>query len=343
MKKILFVFVVVLLFVTCDDQFLHDEYKGGEWFYLENKGAIMPVWVRGNISSDVFVIFLHGGPGGTSFDTAILPVFKQLYNEYAFVYWDQRGSYTVQGNVKPESFTVEQYVEDLQKLVFLIKHKYKNPFIFLMGHSWGGGLGTAYLLDTINQQHISGWIEINGAHNFKDGINLSIDWVKNKANEKINDRNNVNYWQNEINWYNNSSPPFTYNGFLKRHLENVDLLDGYWFNPSNIPEPFPLLTSPIPLFFFMNFNHVLNNFKFSELNFTQSMNKIVIPSMVLWGRHDGSLPVALAEEAYSNLGTADDDKYLYIFEYSAHMPFWEETDLFFEKVKGFIDKYKTKM
>ena len=78
----------------------------------------------------------------------------------------------------------------------------------------------------------------------------------------------------------------------------------------------------------------------SELNLSPEMHKIKIPALVLWGRHDGSLPVELAQDAYDNLGTAENDKYMHIFEYSGHTPFLEEEKDFIEKVKEFIEKYK---
>lgn len=341
MKKIKFIAIIliaVFLLVTCDDQFLHNEYKGGDWFYLENNGALMPVWVRGNKASNTFVIFVHGGPGGTSLDAAIMPAFKQLHNEYAFVYYDQRGSGSSQGNANPGSLTVEQFVNDLQKLVYLIRYKYNNPVIFLMGHSWGGGLGTAYLLDSKNQQHIAGWIEINGAHNLRAGMSLSIEWVKNKANEKVNTGSDVNYWQNEINWYNNFTQPYTYNNFLERHAENVWKLNGYYYDPSNEPT-IPIWTSPIPLFSHFIL-YVTKNFNVYDLDLTSEMYKITVPSLILWGRHDGILPVELAQNAYDYLGTDENDKHIHIFEYSGHTPFLEEEEIFIAKVKEFIQQYR---
>jgi proline iminopeptidase len=68
------------------------------------------------------------------------------------------------------------------------------------------------------------------------------------------------------------------------------------------------------------------------------MNNFKIPSLILWGRHDGVFPVALSHEAYDNIGS--DNKYIHIFENSAHNPNLEEPELFVESVKIFVDKYK---
>ena len=38
----------------------------GDFFFLETSGEYLPVWVRGNTESDIFVVFIQGGPGVSS-------------------------------------------------------------------------------------------------------------------------------------------------------------------------------------------------------------------------------------------------------------------------------------
>ncbi|HEX5171855.1 MAG TPA: hypothetical protein VFW11_21900, partial [Cyclobacteriaceae bacterium] len=61
MKKILLLASLGVL-LSCQDEPFYD----GDFFYLVNKGAQMPVSVRGNKASGIFILFIHGGPGGTS-------------------------------------------------------------------------------------------------------------------------------------------------------------------------------------------------------------------------------------------------------------------------------------
>ena len=35
------------------------------YFWIDRNNASMPVWVRGNIDSGVFIVFNHGGPGSS--------------------------------------------------------------------------------------------------------------------------------------------------------------------------------------------------------------------------------------------------------------------------------------
>ena len=74
------------------------------YFWIDRNNASMPVWVRGNIDSGVFIIFNHGGPGSCGTLESIIEVapgngqldhpspLKVLEDEYAMVYWDQRHS-----------------------------------------------------------------------------------------------------------------------------------------------------------------------------------------------------------------------------------------------------------
>jgi pimeloyl-ACP methyl ester carboxylesterase len=343
MKKTFFILVIVLLFSSCGDYFLNEEFRGGDWFYLENDGAIMPVWVNGNKQSNTFIIYLHGGPGDTAIILPIFDPFSKLQNDYALVYYEQRGSALAQGNPNSNSFTIKKMVEDLEKLVVLIRYKYNNPTIFLMGHSWGGTLGTAFLVNPVNQMHISGWIEINGGHNLKYGISVhSVEWVIERATEQINQGNDVNHWNKEISWYRNNPDLFN-NDNISRHGENVEKLNGYAHDPSkllDLPMSTLLFFSPYTPFYGLNKISLTSVMwrRLENINFTPEMHKITIPFLSLRGKHDGILPYVLGYEAYENIGSAN--KYLYIFENSAHMLDFEEPELFVERVKTFVDKYK---
>ena len=344
MKKFIFFLITVTVLCSCGDFLLNEDYRGGDWFYLENKGATMPVWVNGNKQSKTFIIFLHGGPGDTAMIMPLFDALIELQKDYAIVYYDQRSSGVAQGNAKPDSFKVEQMVEDLEKLVVLIQHKYNNPAIFLMGISWGGTLGTAFLVNPINQTHISGWIEIDGGHNLRDGMAHSAEWVITMATEQINQGNNTGHWNKEIAWYNTKPDLFDFKK-VERHAGNVEKLNGYAYNPSNsimslLPMPTLIFSSPYNLFFESNKKSLTSVMwrRLENINFVPEMHKITIPSLILWGRHDGILPVVQAFEAYDNIGSVN--KYIHIFEKSAHNPIIEEPELFVQKVKEFINKYK---
>ena len=70
------------------------------------------------------------------------------------------------------------------------------------------------------------------------------------------------------------------------------------------------------------------------------MDKITIPVLIMWGRYDGTLPVAMADDAFNSIGTAPADKYKVIFENSGHCASFEEPDLWLATMHGFVEKYR---
>ena len=63
-------------------------------------------------------------------------------------YWQQRASGQSKGTNKNDLYTIEQYVEDADKIIDELKIKYPNREIVLFGHSWGGTLTSSYLKDS---------------------------------------------------------------------------------------------------------------------------------------------------------------------------------------------------
>lgn len=339
MKHILFIISILLLLSSCNNEELD---KQGELFFLNNKGADMPIWVRGNDSSNVFIIHLHGGPGGSSLSEAQDRVFVSLETNYKMVYWDQRGSGASQGNAKPETMNMAQFVEDLNKVVILLRQKYGNPTLFLMGHSWGGALGVSYLTTDNYQQNIKGWIEIDGAHNMKKSLELSRQWAMNYGDSAIAKNMQPDFWHEALKWYE-THPILDTKELVEKHSNNIKKANGYIYNPGNpnilyfsggnILSPAGELNSS---------DYAQKELFLTELTkgYSDEMYKITIPSLILWGKHDGIIPVAMAEDAFYHIGTDSIDKYMTIFEESAHSPNREEPLDFNITVKNFIEKYR---
>lgn len=328
------IFLTIVLFMSlsaCEkDEFLSD----GDFFYLESKGAKMPIWVKGNKASKMFILFLHGGPeGGSSQYYTIFPSHKEIEEHFAIVYWDQRMCGMSQGNPSMIDATLEQFTEDLDKVVSLINHKYDEPEIFLMGHSWGGALGTNYLLE--NQTKISGWIEIDGGHSWTSANALSRDLTMDYAQNKIQGNEDADFWKFALNWYE-ERPVVGIND--NAHYTFVGAANGYDFNPESdslhIPFSDLLFFSPISTAYFF----VPYQFSFLDqgLDLQDRLNEITIPTLICWGRHDGVFPVSLAIDTFNELGTPIEDKKLRIFEYSAHSPIYEEPKSFATEVINFI-------
>jgi len=317
-------------------------------FTLRNKGADMPVWVEGNPESKVLLVIIHGGPGGDGqiYNTYLKGFSQALELDYRVVYWDQRGSGNSAGHFDPADLTVATYVDDLDKLVDLLHFRYgDDKSIVLMGHSWGGTLGTAYLLDPVRQAKIASWIEVDGAHNFL-GMPEIIRAFDQIGNEQIQAGQSVDRWQNYLDYcqtidsLNPSDEAISQVNAFGFEAESLLSAAGAIVQETGELAPFKhqfrgSFSSPIA-----KLNSSQTNFAlFEELkgtNYTSDLGALQLPSLFLWGKYDLVVPLELGLQAHAQCGSSK--KSMRIFEHSGHSPMSNEMEAFVQEVKSWINR-----
>lgn len=338
----LLIIVLSVVFSCSKDENISDL---NETIFVRHKDADMPAYIHGNGSEKTFLIILHGGPGGFGLSYRNSTIKSDIEKEFAVVYFDQRGSGMAQGNYSEDGININIMADDVLALAKVIKHKYGNDSkLFLMGHSWGGALGSATLLR--NQSDFLGWIDVDGTHNFKGLYFEYINNFKRVATEQINAENSIDFWQGALDIVNNVNPT-EYNGKDGSKMNNkAHSAEGIFENDNIIYKPvnediriifkYNILTS----FWSLNkTNSILSDQGlWRDIDFTDRLSQITIPSLVLWGKHDMVVPPFFAQEAFDNLGSTK--KELMIFENSGHSPMNNEPDLFAEKVIEFINRNK---
>jgi proline iminopeptidase len=103
-------------------------------------GTLLHAEIFGN-PGDPMVVLLHGGPGA---DYRSLLNARVLADDgYFVIFYDQRGSGLSQRQDK-SSYSIQLMMDDLTSV---INHYRSSPGqkIFLLGHSWGAMLATAYI------------------------------------------------------------------------------------------------------------------------------------------------------------------------------------------------------
>lgn len=312
--------------------------------FVRHKNADMPAYIHGNASEKVFLIILHGGPGGIGLSYRNLTIKDRIEKECAVVYFDQRGSGMSQGNYSKDGITIDIMAEDILALAKVIKHKYGDDSkLFLMGHSWGGTLGPATLLK--DQSDFLGWINVDGGHNTKGLYTEYIANFKRVAAEQIALENNIDYWESVIDFVNSFDAEYTsiddvydlnIEAFIaEEKLEKSDLINVEKIEDNNVIFKYNVLTL---LWNMLKTQSILDTDLFETIDYTDRLSEITIPSLVLWGRHDMVVPIGFAQEAFDNLGSSE--KELVIFENSGHSPMYNEPDLFADQVIQFIDNNK---
>ncbi len=340
MKTIVLFTLSILLFVltACEKV----DFYEGDHFFVRDAGAEMPVYVKGNIASGTFILFLHGGPGGNATLPSFMPVSKELENDYAFAYWDQRGSGLSMGNPDSRTFTVEQFVDDLNLVIETIKLKYNNPRIVFYGISWGGALGSAYLSTGNYQEKVDGFICMDSGHNLLEGIPKSVIFVKNYAQQQIDKGIDVDYWTEARDWCATVPDMTIVDNYFKydAYLTNTN---AYRYDPDQEvegPEVGALgtMNSYLSLALFFNGQYLAKRFNILELNLSDDMERIKIPSLVIWGRHDGVNTIEMGFDAYNSIGGPDfTEKEMVILENSAHEGYMEEQELFIYTFRRFVN------
>lgn len=350
MKRLIYFISLLLLFSSCEKNDFELSQDADEFFFLRNKGADMPVWVKGNTASKTFIVIVHGGPGGGSVGTYnCVKSFKLLQRNYAIVYWDQRAAGNTQGHYKLSTITAGQMVEDLEKLIALIQDKYGADIsIFLKGASWGGYLGSAYLTKGNNQENIKGWISENGAHNILLTGQAELRKMIEFGNDFVEKNINKDAWTEVVKWckdmdtITNVEQWFDVNA--KAHQVTKDLLHS---NIANFDVDMEELARQQIFGSLSNIQNTINNMmvsdsplekNFLELDLSDELQKVTIPSLYCVGKYDVIVPDEVSYDAYNNIGS--EFKELIIYNKSGHSPSASMAEEFAEDIILFIEAHK---
>lgn len=135
MKRICF---VALFLSLCSIGICRENPVPGQGF-IDVPGG--PVWYKvvGN-GPGIPVLALHGGPGGTSCGFALL---EPLGDQRPIVRYDQLGTGRSGRPDDLSLWTVEHFVEELH----VLRQELGLDQMHLLGHSWGGSLAAAYVLE----------------------------------------------------------------------------------------------------------------------------------------------------------------------------------------------------
>ena len=348
--KIIFYLLLILSAAACKKDKFSISTNADDFFFLRNKGADLPVWVKGNTASKTMIIYLHGGPGGGAFGEMYLlnsEFVKTVTNKYSMVFFDQRGSGSSQGNFDKDLMTEAQFVDDLDKLIILLKNKYGSDMnIFLYGVSWGGYLGTAYLVTGDNQNKVKGFINDSGNHNELLAANFGKKMLEYYAQQQISYNKNVADWSTIQDWCQKTdtiteltefAQAFDYFGKAKNLMNDSIESSIHWDANANYQMIYNSPYSATSSYFNALFNtFVADNFK--SLNLSDKLHTIVIPVLLMRGKYDFSVPPEIMDEAYEKISSPVKQKVT--FEKSGHAVWSCEMDKFTELFIEFIEANK---
>ncbi len=341
----LFLFLLLLSFTSCSTFTGELDSEMSEVIHIRNNGADIPAYIYGNGASKVFIILIHGGPGGNGLEYRCGYFSEELEANYAMVYTDQRGQGSSHGHYTSSDMNISQMVEDLQVLVLTLKAEYGSDIsVFLLGHSWGGELGTAYMVEKDYQNEINGWIEANGAHDIPMLNEEAVDMFITIGEEQIALNKNVDFWEEVLDAVSDipdggitvdeGGTINLYAHQAETKLDEVNGSEGCGKGP--LQSIFFSPTNPITTSISGNVASSLLIDEIDQLSYTNQLHKITTPSLFLWGKYDFVVPPALGVSALEKVSS--EDKELFIFENSGHSPMDAEPQAFTDAIIQFVER-----
>lgn len=300
----------------------------------------LPVWIKGNPSSEELIIFLAGGPGSPSLDYQ--PYLKELEKRYLLCYYDQRGAGFSKS--KEKNLRIENYQLDLEMLVSRLKIAYPNKKFVLFGHSWGGFLAIKYLSSVREEEAFSRLIIMDGVHNFPlafQSQKSSIIEVGNKMLLSESDSLSKIKIQKILDETKSKEPSKLADCF--RINENAYYLIRLQKLPLDKKVQKPKRSFDLDFMFVAQRDKVQENSNFGneliKANLKDELKQIKIPTLLIWGDNDlVSNPTIVMRDMKENLSNVPSLDAV-IIEKSGHTPiFYENNQMVINKINQFIER-----
>lgn len=344
MRKIFVILIfATLIMSSCHKEEITTATNASNTLYVDNDGASLRVLVEGNTASKTFLLFVHGGPGTSSYFFNTDYISSHLEDKYAMVYWDQRNTGGSQGNNNGDQLNLDQYVKDLKKVIQVLKYRWGQDInVVILGHSWGGMITSKFVVTDDNQNMVKGWICMDGNHNFKLNDQLTRQKLQTTGEEQIALGKHIIEWEEIVN-YCKAHPgdigfevSNTLNGYAadaENYIDDIVPYDPYQFlKDKAIKDKYPVIPMILNHGYSSNANF---NKDLLEAESSSQLYKVTIPVMTMYGKYDFICPSGLGEDIYSKVSSAL--KSSIIFEKSGHNGVFQQSDVFCQEVSNFLD------
>ncbi len=285
--------------------------------------------IRGTDISKPVLLFLSGGPGASE-AARVLRFNAELEKNFVVVIWEQRGcakSYPARRDL-----SLERYRSDIIELAEMLRKRFSENKIYLVGHSWGtiiGALaaqarpdlfyayvGTSQMVDVRETDRMIYDLVMDYSRQHGD-----IDFVKKLEKQGpppyLGESPIAQYSTLFGREYQLFEAPNIKNETYRREGDAILLM-------LKQPEYGWLDRVYYLLGLITTFNKVYPQLQ--GLDFRQNLTQFDLPVYLVLGKHDLNSPGVLPEEYFKLLQAPS--KKLMIFENSGHGMIWEEADLF---------------
>lgn len=318
----------------------------GRTLFVRIAGADLPVYLHGNDASEVVILLLHGGPGGNGLEYRSGTYAETLESNYIMAYMDQRGQGAARKTGGDYEVTMSQLIDDVDAVVKVLKAELgQDKKIYLLGHSWGGTLGTGYLLHDNHQTKIQGWIEADGAHDIPLLNRMAIQMFIEHGEAALKRNEHVEKWTEIVNWAKSvdvDQIDDETGGKINSYAYEVEGLIDSLGKQDEGGIPYRMLYSPVdPIISSITGRRTSNKLVadgIEDLAYTSQLNQLTLPVLLLWGKYDFVVSPELGRSALTHLGSSV--KSMILFDHSGHSPMNTEAEAFASAIVSFVEKTK---
>lgn len=254
------------------------------------------ITIRGKSTSDPVLLYLNGGPGAGSFPWSSM-VLKPLEDHFVVVNWDQPNTGKSYGDVSPAQITPQRYISDAYELTQMLRGRFHQDKIYVLGDSWGSILGILLVQQhpDLFRAYIGSGQMVNPAENDVMGYQFALKYAVQHGDTAAVD---------ELR--RNGPPPYTGNGMVWKYVAYMNVLNSY-MGEVDYRLSLALVSNFAPeygLWDKVNYMRgMIETFstlypQLQHIDFTTQATRLDVPVFLLEGRNDVNAMSSLAENYY---------------------------------------------
>jgi len=288
--------------------------------------------IRGQDINKPVLLFLSGGPGASE-AARVLRFNQELEKHFVVVIWEQRGCGKSYPSRYPTSdLTIEQYAADINELSEILRARFDEQKIYLVGHSWGAIIGVRAVQARPDLFHA--YVGTAQMVDVRETDQIIYRMVM-EYSRQTGDTKFVQTLEAQ------GEPPYTGKSPIQPYATLFGREYAIYEDP-NIKDPeyrrdgdilMLMLKQPEygwldRLYYLLGLVNTFNVVypQLQDMDFRLDAPRLDLPVYIVLGRHDMNNPYQIPEE-YFNLLQAP-TKQLDFFEDSGHGMIWEEADKF---------------
>lgn len=290
------------------------------------------ITIRGKDQSNPILLFLAGGPGGSELAWT-RQYLSALEDHFVVVNWDQPGAGKSYNAVDISTLTPERFISDAHELTEILRERFSQDKIYVLGESWGTILGTWLVqrYPELFHAYISSAQMVYTTRNDEMGYEFALDYAAQEGNSALVEqlqRTGAPPYAGAGNFWTYAAYLNVLNSYMYRHASGEGGGDNRLFDIIFAPE-YGLVDK---VNWVRGLDHVFSELypKLGEIDMISNVPRLDVPVYFIVGRWDVNAMASLVEQYYAVLEAPHKD--LIWFENSGHTPLYEEPNRFVDVV-----------